>query len=138
MANRSTLTLLLSAGLLLQACSTVNTAERANPEAQPDSVNDRRIVTDSTLENRASITNVVEGRNANNLLQVQLDLNNTSRFRQSVRYTFEWFNSNGILVDTTASNWQLLTLNGGESRAILGVAPNPAVVDFRFKIIEAD
>ena len=127
--------ILAAAALLLSGCDTVNTVEKAYPQASPQMVRDKRIVTDSSLEDYAHPVSVNEGRVNGNLLKIQVELaNNTSSYR-SFNYKFEWLDENGMAVESPASPWSVLTLEGGERKFVSGVAPNPRVVDFRLKLL---
>src|SRR4051794_39702322 len=99
---------LLAAGMLagisiLPACTTVNTVERAQPQAQRQMVADKRVITDASLDRKVAILGVNEAMTPGGLLRVQVELMNRSRSLQRFNYRFEWFDSNGMQVNTVAS-----------------------------------
>lgn len=130
-----TLLPLLLAALFLGACKTVNVAERANPEAQPNLIDDRRIESDRSLAQRVAIEGINESLADGDLLRVQVTARNTTRRHTNFAYQFEWIDEQGMAVTSPTPTWRPAQLLGGETRAFSAVAPNPRVVDFRFKMI---
>lgn len=123
-------------GLSLAACTTVNSVERAQPVAQRQIVSDKRVLTDPSLSSSASIVGVNESTTADGLLKVQVELFNRTRSLKHFSYRFEWFDQNGMLVNTPGSIAVPRQIEGQESLFISAVAPTPAVKDFRVKLIE--
>lgn len=120
---------------LLCACDTVNMVEPANPASQKQMVNDKRIITDSSLDDIAYIAGVNEARNDVGLLKVQVELVNRTTGYRNINYKFDWFDKNGMQVSSPTSTWISLPIEGGESRFVSAVAPNKNVVDFRLKLL---
>ena len=116
------------------ACESVNSVERDNPIAQPDYVNDVRIITDKSLEKNLGIISVNESRVSGNMLKVQATLQNTKRSDRTFHYNFTWIRQDGMEQAAPANSWRTITLKGGEIRAISAVAPSPQVVDFRLSL----
>lgn len=123
-------------GLSVAACTTVNTVERAQPVAQKQMVNDKRVLTDASLARGASIVGVNETTTPDGFLKVQIELLNRTRSHKSVSYRFEWFDQNGMLLNTPTSTFIPKQLEGQESLFITAVAPTPSARDFRVKLIE--
>lgn len=119
---------------LLTACSTVNTVERATPVGQRQMVNDKRIITDAGLNRATRIVGVNEV--PGEFLKIQVELLNTTSSLKSFNYRFEWFDANGVLVNTPTSTYLPRQIEGKESIFISAVAPTPTVKDFRLKLIE--
>lgn len=126
---------ILAAFLLLGGCKTVNRTERAEPRARPDIVQDQRIETDPSAADRIVVTQVAEDTTGE-FLRIQISLESTSSRTRTYSYQFEWIEANGFTVTSPAPVWKPLRIAGRDTAAIVGVAPNPRVVDFRFKIIE--
>ncbi len=120
--------------VLLSACSTVNTVERAEPVGQRQMVNDKRIITDASLNRAVRIVGVNE--TPGEFLKVQIELQNTTRSLKSFNYRFEWFDANGMQVNTPTSTYIPRQIEGKESLFISAVAPTPTAKDFRVKLIE--
>ena len=122
--------------ILVAGCTKpVNTVERAEPLGQPRVVDDRRIVTDKYLGDRLAVRRVIESTVSGNLLKIQVDLQNESRDRLTFNYRFEWYDLDGMQVQTPTSVWRPKTLLGKESTAVAAVAPNPRAKDFVLKLV---
>jgi len=132
MKNIILITILAS---LLCACSTVNMVEPANKQGQKQMVNDKRVITDSSLDDYAYIAGVNTAIVSGNLLKVQVEIVNSSTAYRSVNYQFNWFDENGMEVSGVTSPWQVLTIEGGERKYISAVATNPRVKDFSLKLL---
>ena len=63
--------------------------------------------------------------------QVQVELLNTTRSPANFNYHFEWFDANGMQLNTVASAVIADQIQGGEDKFISCVAPTPACRDFR-------
>ncbi|MGF1530031.1 MAG: YcfL family protein [Puniceicoccaceae bacterium] len=126
---------LLLVAFTLSGCKTVNRSERAEPRARPAVVNDIRIEKDPSLADRLAIVQVAED-NSGEFLRIQVSLESTSSRTRSYVYQFQWIEANGFEVTSPPAVWKQLRLAGGDRTAVAGVAPNPRVVDFRFKVLE--
>ncbi len=122
---------------LLGGCDTINTTERTTPVGSRELVNDKRVVTDKALGRYAKIQQVIETTLPGDMLKVQVSLLNTSSFEQRLIYKFEWFDLNGMMVETPLSTWQAKTVMGKEAYELTGVAPTPQAKDFRLKLQES-
>ena len=132
MKNIILITILAS---LLCGCSTVNMVEPANKQGQKQMVNDKRVITDSSLDDYAYIAGVNTAIVSGNLLKVQVEIVNSSTAYRSVNYQFSWFDEQGMEVSGVTSPWQVLTIEGGERKYISAVATNPRVKDFSLKLL---
>ena len=128
--------LLLGTMVSLPACSTVNSTERAAPTATRQVVLDRRVVTDLNLNDSARVVGVNQAQIPDGSLKVQVELLNTTASSCAIRYTFEWFDAQGVLMPTATSSWLFRRIQGGESVFLVGIAPNPTAKDFLFKLIK--
>ena len=134
-------TLLLLSGISLViflscSCSTVNTVERETPIGTKQMVADKRIITDDTLKRKVSVVGVNENTTGGGFLQVQIEVLNQKNSMQSFSYRFEWFDMNGMLVNTPTSVWIPRQIEGQETLSITAVAPTATAKDFRVKFIE--
>ena len=130
----------LAAGLVgLCGCTTtVNTVERADPAGRRQMVDDKRIITDASLNRKASIVGVNQGMTPGGLLKIQVELLNLRRALKRISYQFEWFDADGMQVNSPANAALTpLSLEGKESVFISSVAPSPLCKDFRLKLLEA-
>jgi uncharacterized protein YcfL len=129
----ATATLLAAIGT---GCETVNTSEPAQPAFQRNTVLEKRVITDLSLDRgvRVRIINVALGPGG--FLRVQAEVLNTTRSYQRFAYKWEWFDKDGMMVEGPASVAVTRQIEGKESLFIQGIAPNAAVLDFRLKLYE--
>ena len=126
----------LTAGMVgLTGCSTVNTVERAQPVVQKQMVDDKRIITDAGLNRHVNIVGINETTISTGFTKVQIELLNKSSSPYSFSYHFEWFDDQGMLVQTPTSSWIDRTIQGQETMNIISVAPTETAKDFRLKLI---
>lgn len=124
------------AAFVFAGCSSVNTTqptERVNP---PRIISDERIVTDPSLQRRVQVVEVHEADTEGGHLRVQVSVLNTTRRYRTFNYRFEWFDGDGIFLETPASGYRTRQIEGGESLMLVGVAPTAAAKDFRLKLLE--
>jgi len=137
MKNKAFISLFIfsSAVFLMSGCSEpVNTVERASPMGNPSYVDDMRVVRDQGLDRTIMIQSVNQSTVSGDMLKVQVNLRNTSRYGKTLRYTFEWYDLDGMQVTSATDVWKVRNIIGGESFSISAVAPNPRAVDFRLKL----
>jgi uncharacterized protein YcfL len=121
----------------LAGCATsVNTIQRANPQATPSLVADQRVITDSTLARKLATVSVNEAKVSGNLLKIQVTLENLSSRPQAFTYKFDWIADDGMELSGPTGGWKQIQLEGREVRAISAIATNPRAVDFRLKVRE--
>lgn len=131
-------TLTLAALVLLPACETVNTTERAEPGYERVYIDDARVTTDDSLKKAAGLVRLNETTLDTGFLKVQAEVYNDTRERKIANYRFEWFDANGMMIDTALSNWRTVSLAGKESQFINAIAPTQTATDFRLKLIEPE
>lgn len=128
--------LLASTMFVFSSCTTVNTIERETPIGTKQMVADKRVITDDTLKRKVSIVGVNENTTSGGFLQVQIEVLNQKNSMQDFSYRFEWFDMNGMLVNTPTSVWIPRQIEGQETLSITAVAPTTTAKDFRVKFIE--
>jgi len=137
MKTRILLPLAGAALLAVTGCRTsMNTIENAQKTGQRQMISDSRVITDGSLARKVSLVGVNTSMTPGGLLQVQVELLNNKRSLQRFSYHFEWFDANGMLINTVASPTIPDQIEGGESKFISSVAPMPACKDFRVKFLE--
>jgi len=130
--------LLTAVVLLVGACQTVNTVERANPRSEGNYIEDKRVTTDPDLNRIAHVTRINEARLDNDLLKIQVELYNNTLKRKRFNYRFDWIDQNGMVMDTPLAAWRQMSLAGQEAGTITAIGPSPKAVDFRLQLIEAN
>lgn len=129
--------LALCAVLLLAGCgTTVNTVERAQPEASPSYVADKRVITDRTLAAMFRVVSINQTTVSGNLLKVQATIENLKNSTKALTYKFEWIDADGMAVDSPNETWKQIRVQGRETTTISTVAVTPRAVDFRLKLKE--
>jgi uncharacterized protein YcfL len=137
MKTRIILPLVGVALLAVAGCRTsMNSVENAQKEGQRQMVSDARVVTDRSLAQKVSIVGVNQSTTPGGLLKVQIELLNQRRSLKRFSYHFEWFDANGMLIESVVSPTVADQIEGGESKFISSVAPTPACKDFRIKFLE--
>lgn len=131
------LVVLLSAFVTLSAgCKSVNTVETAEPVAQRQYINDKRVVTDPSLGRRVKVLGVNAATGPGGFLKIQIEVQNTTRRSHAFTYRVEWFDENGIIFNTPMGVATPRTLEGRETASIVATAPIDRAKDFRIKFLE--
>jgi len=129
----------LALALSLPGCTTVNTIETAQPAGQRQMVDDKRVLSDASLNSKARVVGVNQAITPGGLLRAQVEILNTRRSLQRINYRFEWFDQDGMQVNTPATaTLHSIQIEGKESMMISSVAPTLACKDFRLKLIEGE
>jgi len=128
----------VAAGLLLAltGCENVNTYERAEAQATPNYVADKRVITDNTLAGTFRVVSLNQATVSGNLLKVQATVENLKSSVRTLNYKFEWVDQDGMAVSSPNETWKAVRLQGRETTTISTVAVSPRAVDFRLKFRE--
>jgi uncharacterized protein YcfL len=132
----ATATLLSGAALLAGCATNVNTYERAESQAAPSYVADKRVITDNTLAGTFRVVSINQSTVSGNLLKVQATVENLKNSYRTLNYKFEWIDVDGMAVDSPNETWKTISLQGRETGTISTVSINPRAVDFRLKFRE--
>lgn len=124
-------------GLLIAGChddKSVNTAQRADPLSNPTPIADKRIVYDQQLADIAAVTGIRQATVSGDILKIQVDVTNLKTKSTSFNYKFEWYDPQGMQIDTPLSNWNWQPIEGRETVTLTGIAPTPTAKDFKLKL----
>jgi uncharacterized protein YcfL len=127
--------ILVAVSVFYVGCSTVNTVEPAQPAAQRQMLTDKRIITDSGLYGRVRPIGVNTATVSTGFLKIQVEVQNLTSSPAAFAYRIEWFDANGMIVNTPTSVWIDRQIQGGEILALTAVAPTETAKDFRIKFI---
>jgi uncharacterized protein YcfL len=130
---------LLLAVVALAGCESslsVNTVGNAPRIGQPNYIQDRRIITDRPFSQRMSVIALNTSMTFGDLLKVQVELLNRTGSIQRFSHSFEWFDVNGMQVNSSLTAVIPDQINPGDSKFISAVAPSPACRDFRLKLLQ--
>ena len=122
--------------LLFGGCQNVNTYENAESKATPTYVSDKRVITDNTLAGTVRVVSINQATVSGNLLKIQATIENLRSSQRTVNYKFEWFDQDGMAVNSPNETWKSLPLQGRETTTISTVAISPKAVDFKLKFRE--
>ena len=129
--------LLLVVPVLLTGCrASVASVERAQSVGSAQLIVDKRIQPDPTLRRKIGIVQVNEGVVSGDLTKVQVILVNQKSSSVDINYAWDWYDTNGMLVNSLSSGWKGLAFAGKERKAISTIAPQPQAVDFVLKLQE--
>lgn len=126
---------LTSIALLQSGCATVNTIEPAQTVGTRHIIADRRVITDQPFDRAVNIVGINTATVNSGFLKIQVELVNRSSFTQEFSYQVEWFDANGMVVNTPMSPWIDRQIQGGETLDISRIAPTETAKDFRIKFI---
>lgn len=133
-------TTLIAGALVLAAmtgCRTaVNTVENADTTGVSNIIEDKRVITDSTLERRVTVTAINDRRAPNGFKQIQIQLTNRKNTIQTIFYNVEWFDMDGMKVTTAGGGWTQQQFMPRESLYIVLTAPTINANDFIIKLME--
>ena len=135
MKKLSLLVLCAMIGLLAGCRHSMNSIENAEKAGVVHPIADIRFIMDETLAKHVALLQINTARNANNLLEVQLEAANFIRKAAKIKYQFTWFNAQGMQVNTVTSDWEKVTLIPGQKLYIRRVAPQPDCADFKINLI---
>ena len=122
-------------GLLAGCHHSMNSIENAAKVGIVQPIADMRFVMDEVLAKHVSLLQIDTARNANNLLEVQLECANYIHKPAKIKYQFTWFNAQGMLVNSVTSDWEKTVLVPGQKLFIRRVAPQPDCADFKINLI---
>ncbi|HEX3856811.1 MAG TPA: YcfL family protein [Verrucomicrobiae bacterium] len=121
----------------VSGCKTsVNSIENAQKSGQRQMISDQRVITDGSLKKKVSLVGVNQSMTPGGFLQVQIELLNTTHSLARFSYHFEWFDANGMQLNSLTPAEIPDQIQGGEDKFISSVAPTTICKDFRVKFIE--
>ncbi len=143
----------IAAGLLAfgGGCqNSVNTVENADKSATPNTIVDKRYVTDGFLKDRLLLRSVNMSPAASGNMMVQVSATNvrtgvlsqawsglTGDNPYSIDYKFTWQDENGMAVETPLAGWRTITVHPGETVHFKAIAPDKRCKDFLLNIKES-
>ena len=123
-------------GLVGCRSTSVNTIEPASKTGQTQMISDQRVLTDQTLNNIVRIVGVNTATGAEGFLKVQVQVENRTRKARSFTYQVEWYDEDGMIIDSPIRVARPRTIEARELLAITATAPTPRAKDFRIKFLE--
>lgn len=131
----------LVALLGLSGCSTtagVETTGKMSWDEQGARTLEKSVLfNNSSLKGDIQIVDVKSAM-AGDMMRAQATLRSKDRDTVPFQYRFDWYDANGIEINSGAGSWKPLILYGRESKTIQSVAPDPRAKEFKLKIREPD
>jgi uncharacterized protein YcfL len=133
--NKRMKIILLAAVVAVAGCAkTENTYERNKPTYQVNQVDAAKIDTDPVLSTKAQFVQARQGIEQDNLLHVSVEFVNRDAWGGDINYKFEWFDDQGMPVETPTTGWLPKHIEAQEHFTLDAIAPNPKCKDFRLKV----
>jgi uncharacterized protein YcfL len=128
---------LAAAALAAAGCHTsVNTVEPAQASSQRQMISDKRVVTDTGLNNKVRVVGLNTYTGPGGFLKLQIEVQNLTNKRQDYTYRIEWFDENAMLLNLPTTTATPDSLEGKESKSLVVLAPTARAKDFRIKFLE--
>ena len=130
----------LLAAVLLAGCAAPNTTGiTASVAPDENGVYQQYLQADNTrLARQVLVRDVRCDQTANGHMRASATLTSARNKSMQVQAKFAWFDAAGFEIDPDAETWRVLTLEGRDTRPIVGIAPSPAAESFRIRIREAE
>jgi len=135
---KKTMTVLCVLALMGCSTGTVNTAGPKNTTANEIEIKDKRVTTDKKLSGDVRLIGLNESVTPDGLRKVQAEFLNRRDEVHRFQYQWEWFDENGMRINTPLSRWRYETIAGKETKYLQGTAPTPSAKDFTLKIIRPE
>ncbi len=129
-----------AAAALLSGCAAPNTTGISTGAAPDETgVYQQFLQADNTrLARQVLVSDMRCDQTPNGFMRASLALTSTRNKSMQIQAKFVWFDASGVEIDPDAETWRVLTLEGRETRPVVGVAPSAAAESFRLRIREAD
>jgi len=143
--NRATVGCLAVATLLsivtLNGCSTTAGVEASGKTAWNDEgareLSKKVVFESSSLAGDLKVVDM-QSVLAGNMMRAQATLKSKDGDTLSFQYRFDWYEANGMEINSGAGSWKPLLLTGRETKTVQSVAPDPRAKEFKLKIREAE
>lgn len=95
------------------------------------------IFNNRSLAGDVTIIDMTSSR-AGDMMMAQVTLKSKEKDTLNLQYKFEWYDLNGIALNTASASWKPLLLYGQESKSIQGVAPDPRGREYKLLLRNAE
>ena len=130
----------LLAAVLLAGCAAPNTTGiTASVAPDENGVYQQYLQADNTrLARQVLVRDIRCDQTANGHMRASATLTSARNKSMQVQAKFAWFDAAGFEIDPDAETWRVITIEGRDTRPLVGIAPSPAAESFRIRIREAD
>lgn len=130
----------LLVAVLLAGCAAPNTTG-ITASVAPDGtgVYQQYLQADNTrLARQVLVRDIRCDQTANGHMRASATLTSARNKSMQIQAKFAWFDAAGFEIDPDAETWRVITIEGRDTRPLVGVAPSPAAESFRIRVREAD
>lgn len=93
------------------------------------------VINSSKVEKKVAV-DAIDSRMLKDILQVEVRLRNLSSKQLAFVYRYAWTDDGGFTVESAGNGWKEAWVEGYETKALTGVAPNSRATRFRLEIQE--
>jgi uncharacterized protein YcfL len=115
-------------------CKSVNTTERDKPTYNADSIKTKHVITDKYARDYANVIDVRQATVSDDIMKVQVEVRNDNVRTGNMDYKFEWFDEQGMIVNSPGSIWKSLQILKDQTVSLSAIAPDARCKDFRLMI----
>ena len=126
---------LLALGSTAGCSYNVNQSVDKNSNASAMRINHKNVIADPSLNQKASVPEIVKAKRGN-LLEIMATLQNNTSSEVSIYCKVDWYDSQGIIIRSNNSRWQKYHLKGKETIFVTSLSTSSDAVDFRLKLQE--
>ena len=90
--------------------------------------------TDPFLSDKAKVIDIRQATVQDNLMKVDVEFVSNRAWDGSFQYKFEWFDNQGMPVESQMSTWITRHVEPQEQFSVTATAPDPRCKDFRLKL----
>ncbi len=124
-------------GFFSACAASVNTVENADAGTNKQLLSDKRIHTDSGTSDIAEPIEIRTSTTPSGTMRIQVEFMNRTRDIGRVFYSIEWFDENGMKIETPQT-WIPLIIPPAKMESLTAVAPNNSAKDFRLSLIRRE
>lgn len=130
----------MAAAALLSGCAAPNTTGiTASVAPDASGIYQQYLQADNTrLARQILVQDMRCDQTPNGFMRASLSLSSARNKSMQIQVKFAWFDASGIEIDPGAETWRVLTIEGRDTRPVIGIAPSLAAESFRLRIREAD
>lgn len=125
---------------ILAGCAAPNTTGvTASVAPDENGVYQQYLQADNTrLARQILVRDVRCDQTANGFMRARCTLTSARNKTTQIQYKFTWFDAAGMEIAPDAETWRVLSIEGRDTRPVMGIAPTAAAESFRIRIREAD
>lgn len=105
--------------------------------ATKDTPIDSRLEMDDTTVGFLQLEDKIASRTSSGgITQAQAIFKNTSSRDKEIVYKIDWFDKDGLMIDSINSKWKRALVQGSRNFVVKAVSPSDKAVDFKIRILK--